>query len=171
MEKYYSQTVGNAVVTESGQRLARVYDLAVNTDTGKIVGFFTDPAGKKVVAPIDVIQWGSVLTVHDEESILESEEIQQVMESLKSGIRIFRNRVVTKSGEDLGRVIDFAVNNKFFILTKLLVAKSFLGLIYYRKRLIPATDIIEVTKDKIIVKEPLKTEPLKATAPAAAAGT
>jgi sporulation protein YlmC with PRC-barrel domain len=170
MEKYYSQTVGSAIITESGHQLARIYDVAFNTDTGKVVGFFTDHTGKNVVAPLDIIQWGAALIVRDDESISESNEIHQVMESLKRGIRIFKNRVVTKNGEDLGRVIDFAVNNKFFTLTKLLVAKSFLGLVYYKKRLIPATDIIEITKDKIIVKNPLKTEPIKAAAPAAATG-
>jgi sporulation protein YlmC with PRC-barrel domain len=163
MDRYYTQTVGMPIMTEGGYKLGRVHDIAMNTDTGKIVGFFVDPGGKKVLAPIDVIHWGSALTVHDEEAILESEEIHQVMEALKKGIRVIRNRVVTKSGEDLGQVVDFAVNDKFFTLTKLIVAKNFLGLFYHRKRMIPSLDVIEIKKDRIIVKDPLKTEPLKAT--------
>jgi len=164
MDRYYSQTVGMPIMTEGGHRLGRVHDIVMNTETGKIAGFLTDSGGKKVLAPIDVLHWGSVMTVHDEESILESEEIHQVMDSLKKGIKIMRNRVVTKSGEELGRVIDFAVNDKFFLLTKLIVGKNFLGLFYHKKRLIPATDIIEIRKDKIIVKDPLKAETIKATA-------
>jgi sporulation protein YlmC with PRC-barrel domain len=168
MDRYYSQTVGMPVVTESGIRIARVHDVALNTDTGKIVGFFTDPNGKKVLAPIDVLHWNRSLVVHDEESILDSEEIHQVTETLKKGIRVIRNRVVTKGGEELGIVLDFAVKDKFFTLTKLVVGKSIFGLFHYGKRLIPSIDIIEIKKDRIIVKDPLKTEALKAPAPASA---
>jgi sporulation protein YlmC with PRC-barrel domain len=163
MERYYTHTVGLPVVTESGHKIARVYDVVLNTDTGKIVGFLTSPSGGKVLAPIDVLHWGKALAVHDEESILDSEEIHQVSESFKKDIHVMRNRVFTKSGEYLGKVIDYAINDKMFVMTKIIVAKTIFGLINYGMRIIAHKDILEITKEKIIVKDPLKVEPVKAT--------
>ncbi len=163
MDRYYTQIVGIPVLTDSGQKVARIYDVVLNTDTGKVVGFLTSPTGQKVLAPFDIIGWSGALTVHDEEAILDSEEIHQVTEALKKGIRVFRNNVVTKSGEKMGRVIDFAINDKMFVLTRIIVAKAFLGLISYDRRIIAHKDILEIKKDKIIVKDPLRLEPVKAT--------
>lgn len=163
MERYYSHTVGLPVVTESGHKIARVFDVVLNTDTGKVVGFLTSPSGQKVLAPIDVLHWGNALAVHDEESILDSDEIHQVVESFKKGIRVMRSRVVTKSGEYLGRVIDYAINDKMFVMTKIVVGKTIFGLINYNMRIIARSDILEIKKDKIIVKDPLRLEPVKAT--------
>jgi len=75
---------------------------------------------------------------------------------MKKNIRVFHNRVITKSGLHLGKVVDFAVNNKMFVLTKIVVAKTILGIISYDYRVIAHKDIIEIKKDAIIVKDPLK---------------
>lgn len=164
MERYYTQTLGLPVVTESGHKIARVYDVVLNTDTGKVVGFLTSPSGQKVVAPVDILFWGNVLSVHDEESILDSEEIHAVSDAFRRGTRVMRGRVVTKSGQYLGQVLDYAVNDKLFVMTKIVVAKMFLGLITYDRRIIAHKDILEIKKDRIIVRDPLRVETIKATA-------
>jgi len=163
MERYYTQTLGLPVVTESGQKIARVIDVVMNTDTGKIVGFLTSPSGQKVLAPIDILHWGNALVVQDEESILDSDEIHAVSDAFKKGTRVFRNRVVTKSGENLGQVIDYAINDKMFVMTKIVVAKTVFGLITYDRRIIAHKDILEIKKDLIKVKDPLRLDPIKAT--------
>jgi sporulation protein YlmC with PRC-barrel domain len=163
MEKYCTHIIGLPVVTESGHKIARVYDIVLNTDTGKVVGFLTSPSGQKVLAPIDILHFGNALSVHDEESILDSDEIHAVAEAFRKGIHVMRKRVVTKSGEYLGQVIDYAINDKMFVMTKIVVGKTIFGLINYGMRLIAHKDIIEIKKDRIIVKDPLRLEPIKAT--------
>jgi uncharacterized protein YrrD len=163
MEKYFSETIGIPIVTTSGYKIGRVFDIVINPETGVVAGFLTSPTKQKVLAPLDVIGWDKALTVHDEDSILEIDEIHQVRESLKKDIRLFRNRVVTKSGACLGKVVDFAMNDKMFVLTKIVVAKTILGIFSYDYRIIAHKDIIEIRKDKIIVKNPLKTVPVKET--------
>ena len=162
MDRYYTQTVGTPVITNSGQRIARVFDVVLNTDSGKVVGFLTSPSGQKVLAPFDVLSWGGAITVHDEEAIIDSGEIHQVSESIKKNIKVMRNRVYTKSGEFLGRVIDFAINDKLFVLTKIVVAKPILGIFFYDRRIIAHRDILEIKKNEIRVKDPLRMEPVKA---------
>jgi uncharacterized protein YrrD len=152
------------IVTDSGHRIGRVFDIVLNTDTGKVVGFLTAPSARKVLSPMDIISWDKAMIVHDEESILDIEEIHQVKESLKKNIRVHRAPVYTKSRQYLGKVLDYAVNDRMFVLTKIIVAKTFLGIISYGHRIIAHKDILEIKKDAVIVKDPLRTVPVKATA-------
>jgi hypothetical protein len=48
-----------------------------------------------------------------------------------------------------------------FLLTGILVGKSFMG-VYYDRKTVAHKDIIEVTAEKIIVKDPLRLIPVKA---------
>jgi uncharacterized protein YrrD len=164
MDRYFSRTVGIPIVTDSGYKISRVYDVLINSETGKVVGFITSPRGNRVLAPIDILTWNHVLIVHDEESILETGEIHQAVEAQRKNIRVYQNRVITKSGIPLGKVIDYMIHDKMFVLTKIVVAKIFLGIITYDRRIIAHKDIIEIKKAGIIVKDPLRTVPVKAEA-------
>lgn len=160
MDRYYSQIIGTPVMTKTGENSGKVFEIVFHTDTGKIAGFLLSPLGKKVVIPLDVIGWNHSLLIHDNDDIFDIEDIHQVMMSLKKNIWILKNRVITKEGFYLGKVINYAVHDKFFVLTKIVIAKSFLGIFRYDKKIISHCDIIEIRKDAIIVKNPLETAPL-----------
>lgn len=156
MEKYYTQTIGTPVVGDSGQLLSRVSDLILNPDSGKIVAFKVASVGRKMIVPFDILSWNNVIMVHDEEDLLDYDDIHQVREILKKDIRIYKNRVVTKDKTYLGHVVNFAVNQTFFCLTKIVVAKTFLGIFTYSKLIIDSKDIIKITNDHIVVRNPLR---------------
>jgi|WetSurMetagenome_2_1015567.scaffolds.fasta_scaffold24982_2 sporulation protein YlmC with PRC-barrel domain len=162
MDQYFSQTIGTPVITESGQKVGRIYNIVLNTDTGKVAGFIVSPGGGKVLAPIDVLSWHKAIDVHDVDVILEMDEIRQVYDSLRKNIPVIMNRVYTKKGIYLGKVIDFAISDKLFVLTKIVVAKTILGIITYSHRIIAHQDILEIKKDAIIVKDLLLAVPIKA---------
>lgn len=161
MEKLYTQTIGLPVVTEHGHIVGRVFDIIVNPDTGKIAAFALGPTGQKVVSPIDVLAWSNALIINDEDSILDPDDIQIVAQISQKNIYIRGKKVVTKSGEYIGKVGDIAFNSKMFMLTVLLIGKSFLG-IYYDKKNVAHKDILEITPEKIIIKDPLRLTPVKA---------
>lgn len=161
MEKLYTQTIGQPVVTEHGHIVGRVFDMIINPDTGKIVAFVLGPTGQKIVSPIDVLAWNSALIINDEESILEPDDIQIVSKIIEKNIHIRGTKVFTKSGEYVGKVGDIAFNTKTFMLTVLLIGKSFLGF-YYDKKNVAHKDIIQITGEKIIIKDPLRLTPVKA---------
>jgi sporulation protein YlmC with PRC-barrel domain len=161
MEKLYTQTIGLPVITEHGQIVGRVFDILVNPDTGKIAAFVLGPIGSQVVSPIDVITWNNSLIINDAESILDPDDIQIVSQITKKNIHFQRNKVYTKSGEYIGKVGDIAFNSKTFMLTVLLIGKSFFG-VYYDKKNVAHKDIIQVTAEKIIIKDPLRLTPVKA---------
>jgi len=167
MEKYYLQTVGTPIVSEHGERLGRIGDVILNTETGKVVGFFVAP-GKKVISPVDVLSWPSYVKIHDSHDIVEIDEVIQISRVLEKKITIHRSKVMTKSGDYIGRVIDFGIDDKFFALTCLVVAKGFLGLIFWDKKIIAAVDILEITEKAVIIKDlvrPVKMKKLKLATP------
>lgn len=160
MEKYYTQLIGLPVLSEFGELLTRVIDIVINPENGKVVGFKVYPEDH-VIAPIDVLSLEKALIISSHEDILKTEDLFQVREVLKKNIKIYKNQVVTQDGTFLGRVIDFAIHPKLFTLTQIAVAKTALGIFYYSKHLINSKDIIEIKKDRIIVKNPLGFEPIK----------
>ncbi len=152
MEKYLSHIIGTPVRDETGREIGRVLDLCLNPDTGKVAGFLLAPAGQNAVSPIDVLEWDNSLHVHSREDIVSLEEIHQIKKIQEEGIKIYRNKVYTKDGTFLGKVVNYAVNTHFLTLTKILVFKTFLGFIRHGRLVINSKDILEIKKDGIIVR-------------------
>ena len=152
MERYYSQTVGTEIFTETGLRVGRVLDVVTDPNTGKIQGFLLAPRGREAISPLDVLYWSNRIIVHDSEDILDADEIVKIRKVLELDIPIIRNKVETENGEYLGHVFDYTIDNKLFIMTKILVAKSFLWLFPHDERIIAHKNIVEIKKDVIIVK-------------------
>lgn len=153
MDKYYTQTIGTPVLAISGTVAGRIAEIVIDPETGKVLGFLLAPKGREVIAPNDIIFWEQNIFIHDEEDILETHEIIKVRDVLRKNIPIMRAKVFTKSGKYLGKVYDIGINPKFFMMTKLAVAKNVLGLFPYDEKLIAHGDILEITKERIIVKE------------------
>ncbi|MBU0667497.1 PRC-barrel domain-containing protein [Patescibacteria group bacterium] len=159
MENYYRQTIGSPVVTRSGETLTIVRDIIFDHETGKIVGFLVTKGKNLAVTPIDILRWNKSIFIHDRNDIVEIEEVVKLHRAVEKNISIYNKKVFTKSGDYTGKVIDYGMHGTFFELTCLIVAKSFLGLIFWDRKIISAKDIIEVQKDRIIVKDLVK--PLK----------
>ncbi len=155
MERLFSKIIGTLVFHENIRAITSIKDLLINPDTGKIEAFIVNESKNLVILPMDIIKWSNFIKISDNNAIIEGEEIIKVTEIQKKGTYIYRNKVETKKGVFLGKVFDFTINDKFLNLQKIYVAKGFLGLIRYDSRIISAEDIIEITSDKIIVKDSL----------------
>lgn len=152
MEKTYSEIIGFPVTMEGMGKIAKVNDILIDTNRGKVVAFFVNTGRMKIVTPIDIIFFGRELTIHSSEDIIDAEDLIKAMDVLKSDVRLLKNRVETKKGEYIGNVYDYYINTNLYVLTKIVVHKSFLGLLKTPDRLIPARDIIEIKKGLVIVK-------------------
>lgn len=157
MEKYYRQTIGLPVISHSRQPLTRIRDVIFDTDKGKIVGFFVMGGSNRVIAPIDILEWNSAIMINDQEDIIEPQEVHTIHNALKKDVSIFKKKVYTKSGDYLGKVLDFGMNNKLYELTVIIVSKTFLNILFWDKKIIAAKEIIEIKPDRIIVKDLVQT--------------
>lgn len=162
MDRYYTQTIGSPVLTASGMIAGRIIEIVIEPETGVIAGFLLGPRGQHVVAPSDVIFWQDNIFIQDEEDILETHEIIKVKEVLKKGIPIMRNKVYTKKGVYVGKVYDIGLNPKLFVMNKLAVAKNIFGLFPFDEKIIARGDILEIKKDRIIIKDLEAEEKVKA---------
>ncbi|MBI5754209.1 PRC-barrel domain-containing protein [Candidatus Peregrinibacteria bacterium] len=158
MERFYTKIVGMPVVEDDGIRaLARVKDVLMDPETGKVLAFVVNVSRNLVITPLDIISWHDVVHIRSRDEIISGDDILRVQTVRKSGGKIFHNRVETKGGKYLGEVADFSIDNHLMVLKKLFVAKDVLGLFRYDTRVIPAKNILEILPDKIVVKDDLAT--------------
>lgn len=153
MEKLFSRILGTPVLQDGLRPITSVKDVVVDPENGKVIAFVVNINQNKIITPIDVVEWkGDFLKVHPGEVIIDGHEVLRVERVQKAGIRIERNRVVSKDGMFLGRVYDFSVDTNAMALKNLYVAKDILGLLRYEKKIIEWKEILEITAKKIVVK-------------------
>ncbi len=153
MEKYFTKIVRTPVVEDDGVRpITTVKNLLIDPETGNVIALVVNENKNLIILPMDVLSWGEAVHVHHRDCIVESDEVLRVINVLKLGINIFGNKVFTKSGKPLGNVYDFSIDTNTMTLKKLFTAKGFLSLFRYDSRIIPAKNIIEILKNKIVVK-------------------
>lgn len=140
-------------------RIGSVLDFVVEPDIGKAIGIVVEKIGffkkkYKVISIVDVREISKDAFIVDNEDVLVwSPEIIKVDEILKSGIKIFKNKVYTESGKYLGRASDFLMD-QFFYVSKIYLKPS-LSNIFETELIISRDLILKVTKDEIIVSDDL----------------
>lgn len=150
MEKTYSEIIGTPVVVEGAGRVTRITDVLLNPKDGRVVAFFT---GKmKVISPMDIIFFGKAITIGHYEDIIDAEDLLKIKEIISNDIRLLKSKVETKKGYYLGKLYDYYIDTSAYALTKIIVYKSFFGILKSADRLIPARDIVEIKKDLVIVQ-------------------
>ena len=154
MQKLYSNILGTPVFDQDGGRpITTVRDLVVDPESGKLIAFVVNQSKNLIITPVDILFWKEILKVRDRDAIISASEVLRVESVQKNGIHFFHNKVETKSGKFLGKVVDFEIDTNLYVLARIHVAKGFLGLIKYDSRIIPADHIVEVLEDKIVVKD------------------
>ncbi|MFA6992190.1 MAG: PRC-barrel domain-containing protein [Candidatus Gracilibacteria bacterium] len=157
MEKLYSQIIGIPVMEyDSRHALTTVKDVVIDPESGKLVAVVVNSGKNLVITPVDILFWTDRIQIHNHDSIINANEVFRIKEIQEKKIFIPHACVFTENGKSLGKVVDFSIGNKDFLLKKLYVAKVFLGLFSYDNRIIPSKDIVEVLPDKIVVKNDLQ---------------
>lgn len=156
MERFYTKIVGLPVVEDDSIRaLTTVKDVVVDPERGKVLAFVVDVGRNLIITPMDVISWHDVLHIRSRDEIISGDDVLRIQTVQKRGGRIFHNRVETKDGKYLGKVVDYSIDSHLMDLKKLFVAKDIIGLFRYDGRVIPAKNILEILPEKIVVKEDL----------------
>ncbi len=156
MHLLYSTALGTDVV-DDGQHLVhgRVSELLVDPDRGGVVALeVSGGVGQRgVLQTQDILSWGHRVHVRSPEVIGPAEDIVRLQGILADPRRLIGQSIRTRSGVRLGRCKDFQFNTKTFTIDWILPWRFFL-----RGHPIPRSDILEVTKQAIVVKDPVKTE-------------
>lgn len=138
-------------------KIGSLLDFVVHPDIGKIIGVVGERSGflkknVKVVSIADIREMSKeALIVDNEDALVPQGEIIKIDNILKSGIKIFGNKVVTESGRFLGKVSDFLIDELFY-LAKIYVKPPLINF-FETEIIIPRDFILKVTKEEIIVSD------------------
>ena len=155
MEKFYTKIVGSPVSDDGIRPISSVRDVLMDPESGKVAALSVNYGKNMVVLPMDIVAWQDHIKIHSYNDIIEANEVLRVEELMKNDIQIFRNRVESQDGTYIGRVYDFSIDPSTLTLKNLYVAKEILGLFRYDSRIISNNEIVEILKNKIVVKNNL----------------
>ncbi|MFA6038904.1 MAG: PRC-barrel domain-containing protein [Candidatus Peribacteraceae bacterium] len=163
MHARFSTTLHLPVVDDDVvEELGRINGVLIHPDTGKVEGFFLRTHGffrrqNLFLATEDIQRWGLRITVRGPEVLAPVEERVRLQTLLEEGRYVLGQRVVTETGRTLGRCADVQFETEFFMVEWLLIRK------FWRWRTsLPLSQILEVRKDAVVVRDPLSPVPEKA---------
>lgn len=159
---FLSDTYSNRPVLSlrTGSSIGYIYAPIISPHNLKIEGWYASAHGEKgtMVLPVselrDIIAKG--LVVNDHDAITPIDDIIRLKEVIESEFDPIGMPVETESGQKLGKVKDYAVDNMSFYIKKLYVSQSLLRSLtsFTRPQLIiDRSQVIDVTNEKIVVRE------------------
>lgn len=154
-----STCCGASVVDRGGELLGTLTGAFLHPDTGKVEGIFVaTPSGMMgnetpFCASEDIVHWGAVVQIHGRDSLAPIEDRIRLVPILESGRTVIRQPIRTESGKSIGVCRDVQLDTEK-MRVEWLFPKKFLGW----GVALPVTDIIEVRKDAIIVRDGMRAE-------------
>lgn len=132
----------------------------INYKNLKIEGWHAKAHGEKgaMILPVgelrDIIAKG--LVVNDHDAITPAEDMIRLKDVIDEEYELIGSSVETETGSKLGKVTDYAVENKTLFVQKLYISQNILRSLSSLTKpqlIIDRSQIIDVTSEKIVVKE------------------
>ncbi|MDO8648234.1 MAG: hypothetical protein Q7R81_00445 [Candidatus Peregrinibacteria bacterium] len=138
----------------SDETLGVLSGILIHPDTAKVEGFFVRSSsflrGEDLfVSALDILRWGRAILVSDREAIAAIEDRIRLQPLLEDGRALLGQRMQTESGRKLGTCADVQFDTVHFLVEWLFPRRWFKWGIA-----VPVSDILEVRKEAIIVREP-----------------
>ncbi|TSC60802.1 MAG: hypothetical protein Greene041662_34 [Candidatus Peregrinibacteria bacterium Greene0416_62] len=158
-----STCLGAGVSDRSGEAIGVLSGIVAHPDTGKVEGIFVGvPAGilataNPFCAAADIAHWGVTIQLSSRDALSPIEDRIRLAPLLVEGRTILGQTIRTENGRILGRCKDIQFDTEKMRIEWLFPKKFFRWGIA-----LPASDIIEVRRDAVIVREGLKSETVAA---------
>lgn len=147
-----STALGTEVIDDTDHQVqGRVADLLIDPDRGKIMALFV--SGPFSTQPLilqtqDIVSWGNRIHIREPEALVPAPEIVRLQPLMDDRRPLVGQRMRTKSGIVLGKCVDVQFRTDTFDVEWLFPRR------FFRKGLaLPASDILEITEEAIIVKD------------------
>jgi sporulation protein YlmC with PRC-barrel domain len=140
---------------DTDQVLGRVRQLLIDPYNGKVRLIILSFLPPESLYPEDVFIFKSKLMVSSANDVFSCFEVEKIRQDLPRLEPIIASEVYTESGDFLGLVSDFFLDENLLKLRKIKVTKKFFRIFPYNKALIDAKDILRIEKHKILVKDAL----------------
>lgn len=158
----------------TGGTVATALEPIFNPDNLKIVGFHCEDSLSKdylVLVSQDIREHvAKGFIINDYDVLAKPEDLIRLQKLIDIDFELISKPVVTKSKKKIGKVVDYAVDSETLYVQKLYVGQSVLKSLNQGQLSVDRQQIIEVTQQRITIKDPLQLTPVKtqpATEPAA----
>ena len=152
---------GIPVVDDTTQEVAGyLLGPLIDPDSGKILGFFVSPVqsafSELFLMPVDIIGWGTKVHVRSADRLSPPGDLIRLQDAFADP-RTFLGQTIRseKLRRSLGRCVDVQFNTRHLHI-EWLFPRKFL----FVRQPIPASDVMEVTEAAIIVREPMRADPI-----------
>ncbi|NQV13551.1 MAG: PRC-barrel domain-containing protein [Parcubacteria group bacterium] len=164
--KYSTVTKQTVVTIDSGKGLGKIIDLVIDNDNGRCLALLIQLVGvmarKKIVLIDDVSSFGDdTVMVQSEKILVPLKDNEDIVKVVDRKVKIIGNEVVSYSGEELGEVKDFVVDETSYKLSKLFVSTGLFRDLFKGELIITANKIVSIGKDAIVVKDAVVEEEVK----------
>lgn len=120
----------------------------IEPDKGLVLGFFVAP-GNRFLSRMDIIHFGARLAIRDADALCDPRDIIRLQPILDDNRPVLGQRIRTETGDSPGTCADIQFDTDSMKLTWLFPKK------WWRwRRAIPVTQVLEVRRDFILVKNP-----------------
>ena len=156
MRARYTRSLGLPVLDEeTGEIVGTLSGMVLHPDTGAVEGFFVRTPGvfwhEELFLPsADILHWGLRVTVRHRDVLSPIDDLVRLRTILDGHRPILGQRMVTESGRTLGRCCDVQFSTNDFRLEWLFPRR------FLRTGIpVPASQILEVTPEAIILRDTL----------------
>ncbi|HEX5798084.1 MAG TPA: PRC-barrel domain-containing protein [Candidatus Saccharimonadales bacterium] len=150
----------------TGGQVAIATKMIINPNNLKVLGWYVNDrfsSDELILLSGDVREISSKgIIINDHEVLSEPEELVRHKEVLEVDYDLMGKKVVSESGKKYGKVTDFSVETGGMIIKKVYASQSIIKDFSGGNLSIDRNQIIEITRSKVIIKNP--TEKSSATA-------
>jgi len=144
-------------VQDSG-RIATIVKSIIDPDSLKIIAFRAYGAvnedGGNILDVKSIREYSNLgIVIDSRDEFVKDDDVVKIAKVLELGFDLNGLKVVTKKGSRLGHIIDFTVTDDNFSVQQLIVKRPSYKSFWDSELTIPRTEVVEVTDDKIIVRD------------------
>jgi sporulation protein YlmC with PRC-barrel domain len=158
----------NIMSLRTGTAVAQVTRPLINPNNLKLEGFFCTDVYHKVELVLlyqdirDFLPQGFVVDDHD--VLADPDELVRLKDIIKLNFQLIGMPVVTENKDKIGKVADFATDVTTMYVQKLYVTRSMFKSFTSGQLSVDRTQVIEISKSRILIHDPLQGTPAGATA-------
>jgi uncharacterized protein YrrD len=159
MLKLHETLMDVAVLSlRTGGLVGTATKLIINPNNLKVVGWYVDDrfgSDNLILLSKDVRDISSRgIIINDHEDLSEADELIRLKEVLEIDYELTGKKVISESGKKYGKITDYSVETSGLVVKKIYASQSILKDFSGGNLSIDRTQVIEVTRTKIIISDP-----------------
>ncbi len=156
---YANRLIGTPILSmQAAAPVGQIYEPIVDPDSLKIIAFYL--VGSLVDRNANILDVKSVreysvmgMVVDSADEFVGREDVIRIEKVVKLNFSLVGLKVETKKGTKLGRVVDFTITSEDFMVQQIIVKRPLVKSFLDPELIIPRREIVEVTDEKLIVKD------------------